>query len=99
MVIDKISALNNIQSVYSNQIRKESGTDAAQRRSDTVEISNASRLNQIREAVAKAVKESSGEVRQDKVAAAKQKLENGTLISDKVVDEIASRIVDSMGLR
>ncbi len=99
MVIDKLGALNNITSVYSNQIRKESGTDAAQRRSDTVEVSNASRLNQLREAVKKAVQESDGDVRLDKVAAAKEKLENGSLINDAVIDEIASRIVDSMGLR
>lgn len=99
MVIDKLGALNNITSVYSNQIRKESGTDAAQRRSDTVEVTQASRLNQFREAVKKAVQESDGDVRMDKVAAAKAKLEDGSLINDAVIDEIASRIVDSMGLR
>lgn len=99
MVIDKVGALNNLQAVYSNQIRKESGTDAAQRRSDTVEVSNASRLNQLREAVKKAVRESDGDVRMDRVTAAKEKLEKGTLISDAIIDEIASRIVDSMGLK
>lgn len=97
MVIDKIGALTNLQSIYSNQIRKESGTDAADRKSDRVEISNAGRLANLREAVAKATKEATA-VRQDKVAEAREKLNNGTLINDKVIEEIASRIVDSIGL-
>lgn len=97
MVIDKIGAFGNIQAAYSNQIRKESGTDAVEKKSDRVEISGAAKLAQLREAVAKATKDSS-DVRQEKVDAAKRKLESGTLISDKVIDEIASRIVDSLGL-
>ena len=97
MVIDKIGTLSNIQSAYSNQIRKESGTDAVEKKSDRVEISGAAKLAQLREAVTKAAKESS-EVRHSKVEEAKRKLESGTLINDKVIDEIASRIVDSIGL-
>lgn len=97
MVIDKIGALSNIQSAYANTIRKESGTDAATKRSDSVDISSGSRLSQLREIVAKAVKEAE-EVRHEKVAAAKEKLSNGTLINDRVIEEIASRIVDSIGI-
>jgi len=98
MVIDKIGTLSNIQSAYTNQIRKESGTDAAEKRSDKVEIhSDAGKLAQLREAVTKATQQAQ-DVRQDKVSAAREKLQNGTLISDKVIDEIASRIVDSIGL-
>jgi hypothetical protein len=96
MVIDKVGALSNIQSAYSNQIRRESGTDAADKRSDSVEISNP-RVAKLREAVAKAVKNTE-EVRHDKVASAKEKLDRGNLINDQVIDEIASRIVDSLGL-
>lgn len=98
MVIDKIGTLSNIQSAYTNQIRKESGTDAVEKRSDKVEIhSDAGKLAQLREAVTKATQQAQ-DVRQDKVSAAREKLSNGTLISDKVIDEIASRIVDSIGL-
>ena len=98
MVIDKIAAFTNIQSAHTNQIRKESGTDAAEKRSDRVEIDpGAGRLAQLREAVVKATKDAQ-EVRQDKVSEARAKIANGTLINDKVIDEIASRIVDSMGL-
>ncbi len=100
MVIDKIGTFTNIQSVYSNQIRRESGTEAAERKSernDRVEISDSRRLSVLREAVTKAAREAQ-EVREDKVAAAKEKLQNGTLITDQVVEEIANRIVDSMGL-
>ncbi|HBW46586.1 TPA: hypothetical protein DEF17_01470 [bacterium] len=97
MVIDKIGTLSNIQSAYSNRIRKESGTDAADKKSDRVEISDARRLSALREAVTKAVKDSE-DVRYEKVAAARQKIEDGSLINDRVIEEIATRIVDSMGL-
>lgn len=96
MAIDKIGALSNIQSAYTNQIRRESGTDATDKRSDKVEISN-SRVGQLREAVTKAVA-NADEVRPEKVAAAKEKLDRGSLVNDQVIAEIASRIVDSLGI-
>jgi len=98
MVIDKIGALSNIQSAYSSQIRKSSGTEAVdEKKSDRVEISSGEKLAEMRDAIASAVNESE-DVRQDKVQAAREKLQNGTLINDQVIEEIASRIVDSLGI-
>lgn len=98
MVIDKIGALSNIQSAYSNQIRKSSGTDAVdEKKSDRVEISQGDKLAEMRDAIAKAVNEAE-EVRQDRVQAAREKLQNGTLINEQVIEEIADRIVDSLGI-
>lgn len=98
MVIDKVGALNNIQSAYSNQIRKTSGTDAKdEKKSDRVEIARGGKLAELRAAVAETVK-NIDEVRYDKVEAARKKIEDGTLINDKVIEEIADRIVDSIGL-
>ena len=98
MVIDKIGALNNIQSAYSNQIRKSSGTEAAgEKKADRVEVSQGEKLSEMREAIARAVK-GTDEVRMDRVQSAREKLENGTLINDQVIEEIANRIVDSLGI-
>ena len=108
MVIDKIGALNNIQSAYQNQIRKNSGTEASseRKRSDRVESSSTGKerselLKAVKEAVGKVetdAPKSRDEVRPEKVAVAKAKLENGTLVTDAVIDRIADRIVDSLGL-
>ena len=98
MVIDKIGALNNLQSAYSSQIRKVSGTDAKNtKRADRVEIKSGGKLAELHKAVSASVSKTD-EVRYDKVEEAKKKLEDGTLVNDQVIEEIASRIVDSLGI-
>ncbi|RMH59281.1 MAG: hypothetical protein D6679_02360 [Candidatus Hydrogenedentota bacterium] len=101
MVIDQIGALNNIQAAYQNQIRKTTGTDAKEeKKSDRVELKDGRAKADLRKALAEAVEKVPGsdprsaEVRMDRVEAARKKLQEGTLITDQVIEEIADRIAD-----
>ena len=96
-MIDKIGQLANVQQAYQSQIRKDSGDDKVERKDRADTSAQAQRSEGLRQAVSQAVREAP-DVRADRVADARRKLEQGNLLSDRVVDEIAERIVDSMGI-
>lgn len=101
MVIDKVGTISQIQQAYSNQVRKNAGAKDAPARADQVELSKAGKQAQAQSVAVSAAKETvakAPDVRREKVEQAKAKLESGQLLNDKVYEEIAARIVDSMGL-
>ncbi|GEM_PF-2361458 len=94
-----IHGINGINKI--NQIKKQKQVSESKRiipqKTDSVEVSDKARhmaeLEKVREAV-----KAAPDIRIDKVNAAKEKIKNGTLISKAVINEIAERIVDNLGM-
>ena len=91
-MVDKIGQINQVQQAY--QANARSRPEAAPK-ADQVEISQAGRVASVRQAVASIVN-GSPDIRADKVREAKEKLERGEYLSDKIIEKVAEKIADSI---
>lgn len=93
-MIDKVSIVTNVQQAYQPQVKRNSQKEE---KTDRVEVSKDAQVALSREEAVKSVR-SAPDVRMDRVAEARRKLESGELLSDKVIERIAEKIADSLGL-
>ena len=92
-MVDKVGQVNQVPDAYKSQARPKAGD--APVRADSVEISSAARTASIRQAVASVVADAPA-IRADRVKQAKEHLERGDYLSDRVIERVADRIADSI---
>lgn len=92
-MVDKIGQLNQVSNAYQGAARPKD--DVAAKAADKIEISTAGRAASVRQAVAQIVN-GSPEIRTDRVREAREKLERGEYLTDKVIEAVADRIAASI---
>ena len=92
-MIDKISHIANVQQAYQPNVKR-GGAKAEP--SDRVDVSSNAKVAAGRADAVKVVQSSGSPVRTEKVAEAKRKLDSGELLSDKVIERIAEKLVDRL---
>ncbi len=92
-MIDKISHIANVQQAYQPNVKKGAEKVGA---SDRVEVSSTAKAAAGRAEAVKVVQSTGAPVRSEKVAEAKRKLDSGELLSDKVIERIAEKLVDRL---
>ena len=95
MVVERISQTPQVQQLAKQSAPKKSAD--AKSSSDHVEISSSAKQAQVMAAVARAIR-NTPDVRLDRVQAASERVKNGDYVSDKVVEQTAEKILESLGI-
>ena len=94
MIIDRVSSINHIQTGkntgWNNQVSKTPQTDSIALSQEAIEKSELYRAN--------ALVSSAPDVRLDRIAELKQKINDPSYINDTIISATADKIIDAFGL-
>jgi anti-sigma28 factor (negative regulator of flagellin synthesis) len=92
-MVDRVGHVQQATEAYRAQNHR--AGEATPVRPDQVEISQAGRAAALRQAVAQAVAHAP-EIRQERVKEARERLERGEYLTQKVIERVAEKIADSI---
>lgn len=92
-MVDRIGHVQQATEAY--RVQGHRASEAQPPRADAVEISQAGRAAAFRQVVAAAVSQAP-DIRQERVKEARERLERGDYLSQKVIEKVAEKIADSI---